>query len=274
MNCATSRRTEVRRRMPPLMVHLLLLGCGVLFMGCAGGSGSSGFDPLAAENAAIDRALQSQGCETIDGLMICASGSATPTPVSTSTGTPSGPQFTLTPSPSGTPGGVFTPTTTPTFSSPTPTTTLPIANPSATPTPTPVPSQPSVDIDIGPNDTIPCQRPAPGAPCIAVLTFHPIGAPADAGYRVAVRTVAPSSAWTILPAIDNSAAVEVDTSGPTYQIAVLLFLSEPGTLPKRVSLLSNTGADFAFVTPVLTPVETASASGEAFGVRMLGHGAR
>jgi hypothetical protein len=101
-----------------------------------------------------------------------------------------------------------------------------------------------------------------------VVTFHPIGAPADAAYRVAVRTVAPASAWTVLSVADNSAAFPLDTSGPTYQISVLLFLSDPGSLPKHVSLLSDTGADFAFVTPALTPEETAAAS-SAFGIRWL-----
>jgi len=274
MHCRTSRRTDLRHRLGALLAHALMLACGALLAACAGGSGSSGFD-VAAENAAINRALQSQGCEVIQGLTICASGSPTPTPASTATSTPGIPAFT--PTATGTPASAATPTTTttPHFASPTPSTTLPLPNPTPTPTATPVPSQPSVDIDVGPNDTLPCRRVAPGAPCITVVTFHPIGAPADAAYRVAVRTIAPSSTWTIQTAVDNSAAVEVDTSGPTYQIAVLLFLSDPGTLPKRVSLLSDTGADFAFVTPVLTPVETAAASGEAFGVRLLaGGGAR
>jgi hypothetical protein len=108
-----------------------------------------------------------------------------------------------------------------------------------------------------------------------VVTFHPIGAPADAAYRFAVRTVAPASVWTILPVVGNSAAVEIDPSGPTYQFAVLLFESNPGNVPTRVSLLSDTGADFAFVTPVLIPVEITVGNGQAFGVRpLVGRGAR
>jgi hypothetical protein len=258
MDCPSNRTTETRRRVSSPLACALVLACALLLAACSGGSGSSGFD-AAAENAAIARALQSQGCQTIEGLTICASGSATPTPLSTPTGTPAA-HFTLTPSPSATPGGVLTPTTTPHFASPSPTTTLVLPNPTTTPTATPVPSQPSVVIDVGPNNTLPCRRTLPGAPCVAVVTFHPIGAPADAAYRVAVRTVSQPNTWTVVPVTDNSAAVEVNPSSPAYQLAVLLFLSEPGPIPVHITLLSQSGADFAFVTPALTPVETAAAS--------------
>jgi hypothetical protein len=58
-----------------------------------------------------------------------------------------------------------------------------------------------------------------------------------------------------LPATDNSASIAVNPTpaGRRYQIAVLLFLRDPGFVPDRVNLLADTGADFAFVTPLLTP---------------------
>jgi hypothetical protein len=272
-------RTSSRRPDPtPRARHwrwlvLVALCCGWALSACAGGSGSSGFDAVTAENKAIDRALESQACEVNDGLTICASGagtplpsdtptppppSATPTPsaVATATATQSSPAVTATASPTGSPA----------FRSPTPTSSLPppSATPTATgttrrsdsptPTATPIPAQPSVDINIGTADTLPCQQAGPQQPCVFTLTFVPRGAPAAAAYRAAVRTRNPNRAWMIVPVSNNSAAIAVDpaATGTQYQIAVLLFLHEPGFVPDEVELLADTGADFAFVTPPLT----------------------
>ena len=83
MTCARplpGRRTALAA----LLAALLLAGCG--------GSGSSGFDALAAENAAIDRALATMDCTVEQGLTICAStvveAPAAPTPTPTRTPTP------------------------------------------------------------------------------------------------------------------------------------------------------------------------------------------
>lgn len=268
------------------LAWLVALCCAVALSACAGGSGSSGFDNVTAENDAINRALDSQGCEVNEGLTICASGptptpsptptlpppSPTATPTTTATPTRSFPALTATPSPTGNPGptGSPTPTTTQPPPSATATTTGTIP-PTSTPTPTPIPAQPGVDINIGANNTIPCRQTGPGTPCIFVLTFQPRGAPASAAYRVAVRTQNPPSAWRVSPVTDNSAPIEVNTTRPglRYQIAVLLFVQEPAFVPDRVDLLADTGADFAFVTPLLTPERIAAAHPKREGQRTL-----
>lgn len=236
---------------------------------CAGGSGSSGFDLLKAENAAIDRALASQGCEVNDGLTICPSGGGAPSPTDTVTATPTAtgtprpsgsatatttlprPTLSLTASPTGSPPPPSSPTPTTTLPAPSTPTGTPPPLPSQTPTATSIPLGPSVDTNIGSSDVIPCQQSDPQGPCTFVFTFQPQAAPADAAYRVAVRTRNPDGAWLVLPVTDHSAVIAVDPSGHDYQLAVLLFLQEPGFVPDEIELLADTRADFAFVTPVL-----------------------
>jgi hypothetical protein len=84
-------------------------------------------------------------------------------------------------------------------------------------------------------------------------------------YWVAVRTRDPDSAWLLIPATDNSAAIAVNPapSARRYQIAVLLFEGDPGPLPSRVVVLADTGADFAFVTALLTPARSAGSESRA-----------
>jgi len=55
------------------ILGLLLLASGHLLVGSCG-SGSSGFDPVAAEQRAIERASQEGGCAQADETIICASG--------------------------------------------------------------------------------------------------------------------------------------------------------------------------------------------------------
>jgi hypothetical protein len=220
--------------------HLRRLVAIVAFLLAAcGGSGSSGFD-AAAENRTIDRVLATEQCETIDGLQICTSSSGpapspTPTAQIGQTATPSETPFPL-PSGTATPTGTFAPAT--------PTATR---GPSDTPTPTSIPSTPAVDINAAPTDTCP---PASDAECVFALTFVPRDVPAGAGYRVAVRGRNPDTRWTIFPATENSAVIELPAGVIDYQIAVLVFLDAPSFVPEEVERLSTTGADFAFVTPV------------------------
>jgi hypothetical protein len=226
---------------------VVALCCALALAACAGGSGSSGFDPLLRENRAIDEALETQGCEMSDGLTICASGVETATP------TPPTDRPTQTPRPTGTaepiPG-----TATPTGTIPQPSFTATVGE-SATPTPTGTPGSmaPSVDTNVPPDDTISCQLTSAEGPCFFVFTFQPEGLPDAAAYRVAVRTRNPEGDWLVLPVVNNSAVIEIDTSpsGPDYQIAVLVFTEEPPFVPETVVLLGDTGADYAFVTPVL-----------------------
>lgn len=314
----TSRRPDLPPSPSTWRLCLIALCVGLSVQACAGGSGSSGFDAV-AENNAINQALGSHGCEMNDGLTICASGGTTPTPAVTSTlplptrtvtSTPTSsrspsqtptPTTTLppppptattaratvtrSPTPTGSPGPSQAPTSTTTLPpstftvpatatgtptetaslTPTATTTQPphtltatttqTEGPSFTPTPTATPAQPSIDTNLDASDTLPCRQDGSGQPCIFVLTFQPHAVLADTAYRVAVRTRNPDSTWLIVPVTDDSASIVVKStpSGRRYQIAVLLFLQDPGFVPDRVNLLADTGADFAFVTPLLTP---------------------
>lgn len=243
-------------RRPARWVWFVALWCALAVAACAGGSGSSGFDPLLRENQAIDQALDTQGCEMNEGLIICASGAETATPNPAETPQPPLNSPTQTPSPTGTAGPAVTGTATPTGTIPRPSFTATVGATTATPTPTGTPSasQPSVDTNIGPEGTIPCQLVGADGPCFFVFTFQPEGLPSAASYGVAVRTRNPEGDWLVLPVVDNSAVIEIDTSpsGPDYQIAVLVFTEEPPFVPGTVELLADTGADYAFVTAVLT----------------------
>jgi hypothetical protein len=212
--------------------------------GCAGGSGSSGFDAaLRKENAAIDRALGAQACEEIDGLTICASGGQ-PVPSDTATPTEQEPQVTATPAaatPSVAPETTRTPTPSGSFRTATPT-------PTATPEP---PSAPGINTNLGSRDSIDCEQPSSEAPCLFVFTFEPVGVPPNASYAVAARTRDPDGPWMLSEAPANSAAIEFDPGAAHYQIAVLVFLQPPAGIPEEIDLLGHSGADYAFVTPVL-----------------------
>jgi hypothetical protein len=247
----TRRSDPTPRRCRGRWVWLVALWCALAAAACAGGSGSSGFDPLLRENRAIEEALETMGCEMSDGLTICPSGAETATPE---------PPFdspTQTPNPTGTPEPDRTGTATPTSATPRPTLTPTMGATTATPTPTGTAGQlqPGVDTNIGRDDTIPCELSSADAPCFFVFTFQPAGLPSAAAYSVAVRTRNPDGDWLVLPVVDNSAVIEIDTSasGPDYQIAVLVFTEEPPFVPETVVLLADTGADYAFVTPVLAP---------------------
>src|SRR5262249_11937794 len=149
---------------------LLTAFCAVVLAGCAGGSGSSGFD-LAAENAAIDQALDSGGCGTEHGLTICAPIQTRPPPAVPAGPTPTA-RFDHTPAADGTP----TATTTIAFrtATPTPTTTQPSA-------------QPVVDVQPDPTDVANCGASADSQACDLRLTFVPRAAPVGSAYRAAVR---------------------------------------------------------------------------------------
>ena len=56
-----------------------------------------------------------------------------------------------------------------------------------------------------------------------------------------MRTRNPDGDWLVLPVVNNSAVIEIDTSpsGPDYQIAVLVFTEEPPSVPETVVLLAR-----------------------------------
>jgi hypothetical protein len=227
--------------------------CALLLGGCAGGSGSSGFDIVAAENAAIDTALDTGDCVVEHGLTICASGtvaspvvpSATPTatvePAASLTATVAG-------SPTPTPTSVFptAATTRPPFSA-TPTRTSTRA-PEASPAPTVMPAQPRVESEADATDVANCVLVAAAQSCTLRVVFVSMGIPDDAVYRAAVRARSPDSTWRVLPVADGAFTVEVPPEVTVVQTAVLVFERDPGPLPDEVEVLSDTGAELAFVS--------------------------
>jgi hypothetical protein len=246
------RTIGARRAMPgrTAACWAIVAFCAVLLTGCTGGSGSSGFDIVAAENAAIDDALDTGSCVVERGLTICAStegeipATATRTPTATSQ-----PQRTS----SAAPDVTRTPTDTP------------VAAPSQTPTgaspapsPTGVASQPSVDIQPDASDVTNCGVVADSQSCTLHIVFVPMAAPAGAVYRAAARTRDPDSAWRIMPVEGNAVDIVVPPDVDVVQTAILLYEREPGPVPGEVEALSESGADFAFVTAPLTVRASAS----------------
>lgn len=215
--------TAARRWLWVALCALALLGCG--------GSGSSGFDATAAENAAIDQALDSAGCVTEGGLTICASGSVAETPAT----------------PAASPSTVPDATGTPAFFSPTP-----------TPTGTPPASRPEVDIQPDPTDVANCAAGADSQSCALRLVFVPVAAPAGAAYRAAVRARDPDGRWRILAVSGNAVEIIVGPDVAVVQTAILLYEREPGPVPDEVERLADSGADFAFVTAPLAVRAAAS----------------
>jgi len=199
---------------------------GTLAAGCFGdgGRGSSGFD--ISENLIIVRVLETQECLTNQSLTFCPADQVPPAKP------------------------------TPTATAPTPTAALP---PTVTPTTNPTPQ---VDTGLSGGASIPCTRQAPGAPCMLTFTFVPLGFPEEATFRVASRLRAPDTVWSLAAvpqAISgsNPAALEAlvgldvpgDAGAPRVQFAVLAFLTPPASVPSEFEMLSETGTDFAFLTP-------------------------
>ena len=228
-------------RLRPRRRALLALACAALLAAGAGGSGSSGFD-IAAENLAIEEALDAQTCVASEGLVICPSGGETPgEPPLTRTATP-------------------LPTTTPTAEQPAPTAgpTVPIPATltatvraiTATPSATPIPA-PRVETNLGMSDIAECALALDSADCVFLFSFQPIGFPASARYEVAYRAREPDSDWIVVPAPEHVATLALDP-GVQYQLSVLVYENGPPAAPGTVNALAVTGATYAFVTPVLT----------------------
>jgi hypothetical protein len=239
-----------------LAVVLVLLAMAAA--ACSGGSGSSGFDAL-TEDAAIAQALGEQRCVDRQGLRICPADTplgGTPPAEPTRTPTVREPERTPT-------DGV--PTATPTRT----TTRAAVMSPTSTPTPTASPMQPEIRIDTGLTDSnsLPC-TPGGGAGCRFTLAFAPSGLPPTAHYRVAVR-VAGSRVWLIgadlaplgppaMPSFDAPVDVQAVPAAPSQaisaQVAVLVFLEPPTSVPDGVEELADSGAAYAFVSREFTLV--------------------
>lgn len=250
------------RRTMPGWRSLLALLCVLVLAGC-GGSGSSGFDGIAAENAAIDNALQSGGCVTERGLTICAATDVeTPPTEPTATETP---VAAASPSATGTVPFDATVTPTPTYAAATTTATRPpAATETGTPTrtttpargtrtrtpsftPTQEPARPNVDIQPDPTDVANCAATSDAQSCALRLYFEPMATPSDAVYRAAVRARDPDSVWRLVEVTGNAVDIVVAPDVDAIQVAILLYERDPGPLPSEVEVLFDSGADYAFV---------------------------
>ena len=220
---AAPRRTRAWR-------WLIAALCAVGLAGC-GGSGSSGFDGVAAENTAIDQALDTNGCVTERGLTICASGEVTPTQPTPEPSPTATVNSNATATPTGTPGPCVA-----------------HAVPSPSPTATRPASQPGVDVQPDATDIANCLATADSQACTLRVGFVPVAAPVDAAYRAAVRQRQPDSSWRILPVTGNEVEIVIAPDVAVVQTAILLYEREPGPVPAEVEVLSDSGADFAFVT--------------------------
>ena len=248
------------RHVLPLAVWLM----AVWLHGCAGGSGSSGFD-VSGENTAIQQALNEQRCVARDGLTICPAGPTAGQPTRTPTATlPPTPRATatVTATPGATPAATATRVGAPT---PTPSSPPPAA------TATPRSGAPGVDTALDGATSVACTQVAANAPCTFVLPFAPFGFPADAVYAVAVR-VDSSGRWSVGPALTANGPAEgssfdapvavpaTQAPGGSVQLAVLVFLPPVPALPEEVPQLADSGASFAFVTPEVAVQAQAGAS--------------
>jgi len=196
-----------------------LFGLAGLVAACAGGSGSSGFDVSpSAEEGAIVQALAEQRCVPGAGLTICPADGSAPA----------------------------------------------AATPPAGPPPSPSPTAPRVDTGLRSDAPLACVA-MPGGPCTLSVPFAPAGFPVTATYRVAVRPLDPTGRWAIggapvehgmpgSPNFDGAAGLDaVALDGPEQrvpvQVAVLVYLAPPASVPAEVEHLADSGADYAFVTP-------------------------
>jgi hypothetical protein len=261
---------------------LLIFGLGA----CEGGSGSSGFD-VRSEDAAIQQALVGQHCVQHESLTICpaAETGATPSPTSPPSAVSTPTATSAPPGPSSTPSSAFTATgvRTTTPSPPSSAATTPTGTPAAptstatrtatalrsvTPTPTATATATSgvqqVEIGIDPRAPLLCVS-VQGGSCAFVLPFTASGFPTTAAFCVAVRTENPNGRWMIGDLLTLSGPATptfeapVDLSAPaglccetTVQVAILVFLTRPASVPATVDELADTGAYAAFVTDQFT----------------------
>lgn len=228
------------RQAPAVRRHVLRHGVALLLaalLAACGGSGSSGFDGIAAENAAIDRALSEDACTVEGGLTICPSGGVPPPPTV-------GPS--ATPTPSGSPAPIMTATITP-LATPTTTRAPGSPTPTFTRTPTAVPAAPAVAIEIDGADASDCAMTDLSQPCLLPVQFLAANLPPDATLAAAARQRDPDGEWLLLPVVAGMTVVPVPAGATTVQVASLLYLAPPGELPAVVRLLADSGADTAFV---------------------------
>jgi hypothetical protein len=247
------RRSHGRRITAMSAAAWLAVLCLTALVGCAGGSGSSGFDAI--ENAAIDQALDEQRCVESGGLVICPADTAVsaPTPLATATPTPTASPTTAAPAtdtpPIATPATEAARTATPTPTS----TRLSQATVTATPA--------GVRIDVGLDTAGPVDCMVVDGSCEFSFAFTAVGFPPVTSFLVAARPAAPENQWEIsvpVPADQEgdrsfNALIAVPATGAEetilVQVAVLAQSGPFDSVPASVDSLGETSAEFAFVTP-------------------------
>jgi hypothetical protein len=204
------------------IIGLLLVTLG---SGCDGGRGSTGFD--ITENAAIELVLETQECVRRRLELCPADQSPVPTADMTATPTPTEP---------------------------------PVTPPLPTTTPEPDPT-PRIDTGLANGVSIVCTRAVVDGPCTLTFAFAGIGFPAGAFFHVSSRLLEPMTGWELAPppvpatsdpsvlAAEVTVPVPLGAAAAEAQFAVLVFLSQPATIPARFDELAQSGADYAFVTP-------------------------
>ena len=256
-----NRRSHGRRITALSAAAWLAVLCLTALVGCAGGSGSSGFDAI--ENAAIDQALDEQRCVDSGGLVIC--------PAETAVGMPTAAPPTATPSPTATPTTAAPATDTPPIATPA-TEVARTATPTllATPTPTVTRAAPAtftatpagVRIDVGLDTAGPVDCMVVDGSCEFSFAFTAVGFPPGTSFLVAARPASPENQWEIsvpVPAADEAGdpsfdvliAVPTAGAGETIlvQVSVLAQSGPIDSVPASVDSLGETTAEFAFVTP-------------------------
>src|SRR5262249_607904 len=122
----------------------------------------------------------------------------------------------------------------------------------------------SVETGLGAATTIDCVQNTPGGPCTFTLSFRPRGFAAGTRLRVLARAIPPEGPWVLGadPVASSSDAsrftallvLAAQHGGPPEQVqfAVLAFPGTAPSAPMNFPVLVETGAEFAFVTDVLS----------------------
>lgn len=283
----------IKRPLSSMTRFTITVAFALFALGCAGGSGSSGFD--IAESLVIERVTAGGECEEFDGLLICPADAApvpagTPTPsptvapatdtptasptdaldVPTPVETPTLPEVpptetaTASPAPSGAPGtptvsgtAIPSPTTPPAMATVSATVThTHTAAPSATATRTEIPSL-DITTNLDSFEGQPCQPSDLAGTCTLVFEFSARGFPPATAFRVASRLLDTQDPWLIQPA----APATTPNGDFTYAVEIPIDVAPLAADDAGASLQVVVLAFESDPGPVPTHVATLSATG-------------
>jgi len=119
--------------------------------------------------------------------------------------------------------------------------------------PAPTPGGRDVQLEVPESDALPCAVVPATDSCVLTVFFLSTGLPADARYRLAVRSDAEGAMWEVTAPAELSGAffavpLDFPTAATEIQVAVLVFTGEIDVPPGPVETLAETGAAFAFVS--------------------------